>query len=364
MESYTINFFNFNNLCRFIHTYLRFIKRRLLPNTCKKQWLEKHTGLVYRDSVKLIEQKVKGSQKTTCEFDTRFVDMGGANNLGMLCHHLIGDVEPLFATKLESCRLAEREYFFLKWQQETQIEEEWVAADIVCCTHLGSSDICGLTMEYLHTPKVHDDQGVIDLYRRMGKLTKYLSSMPNAIQHENLIEIPLEANTKITRTIKYIVTQLHHPDAYQVAKEFMEKRKSVFSGWEREYQKIVQFISDSAFLSEDFNFDQHYGLLHGDFKKDNILSDCKGRLKVIDLQYYSYGARLWDMAFLCSKEKEWFGGIHNKFIRPLALSPTEYRIFVLLFVLADLLHVRKSNVKRKLTMHVLPALSSVATYGE
>ena len=306
-----------------------------------------------------VEADIQQFQSTTQYIDTQYVDMGGANNLGMLQHYSNQSNEPYYTTKLESCYLAERELAFLEWQKHSLENSEVIAPQLICCHPIADSAICALTMECLFQPKKYESEAIVELYQRMGQLTSKVSKLKGAKECEGVLQFEMEAKTKITRTIRYIVTKMHLPEAYEQAQIFMDKRQPEFVSWPVEFEKIKGFFSESSFLTDEFDLAKHYGLLHGDFKKANILCDHSGQLRVIDLQYYNYGARLWDLAFFCSKEKVNYGKAYNNFIRPLKLDESEIRIFVMLYVLATLLHVKKSNVKKKLHKNVLPALQSV-----
>jgi len=330
-----------------------------LADTCNKLHLQRKTGIDHWNLVSKVESDIKQVQTVSQEISTKYVHMGGANNLGMLLHYSSQSQTPFYTTKLESCHLANRELAFLQWQKNSLDKSETIAPMLICCYPVAGSKICALTMEYLSQPKEYKPKAIIELYQRMGQLTTKLSRIKGVEDRDGLFQFELEAKTKITRTINYIVTKMHLPEAYEQAQFFMKKRQNAFVSRPVEFVQIMQFILNSSFLVKDFDFEKHYGLLHGDFKKANILMDSSGQLRVIDLQYYNYGARLWDLAFFCSKEKSWYGETYNKFIRPLELDESESRIFTMLYTLAILLHVKKSNVKKKLYMHVMPAISMV-----
>ena len=330
-------------------------------NFCRKKKAEKEfedlTKISIQEFISMLDVDMLEATKKLFQTDIKFYK--GVNNLFFLNHRYEGKIK--FVTKLESCHLAERELAFLEWQKSSLNRFEFIAPELVCCKRVGDSDICALSMECLIEPTSYSPAAIVELYHRIGGLTSELSSFTKAENKDGMFLFDMLANTKITRTIKYIVTKMHLPEAYAQALEFMDKRQAVFLSRLGDFQRVKQFISDSACLTNEFDVEQHYGLLHGDFKKANILSDESGKLKVIDLQYYNYGARLWDMAFLCSKEKEKYEETFTKFIEPLNLDDVELKIFVFLYVLASLLHVKKSNLSKLLFMKVFPAISSVDT---
>ncbi|MEA1988425.1 MAG: phosphotransferase [Pseudomonadota bacterium] len=342
--------------CRFVHQYLKFTKRWLLKDACNKLRLQKETGFDYISLVNKVETGIQKAQPILKEIDTKYIDMGGANNLGMLQHFSCTSKTLFYITKLEACHLADRELAFLEWQQHSLEMAERIAPELVCCQRIADSGVCALTMRHLFQSKKYEPEAIIDLYQRMGLLTVKLSELKGARRKGGLLQFELEAKTKITRIIKYIVTQMHLPEAYIQAQQFMDQRKQEFIARPAEFKKIKQFLSDSSYLINDFDFKKHYGLLHGDFKKSNILSDDNGQLRVIDLQYYNYGARLWDMAFFCSKEKDVFEKTFTKLIQPLDLDAVESRIFLFFYILAVLLHVKKSSLNKLLFLKVLPAI--------
>lgn len=345
-------------LCRFIKRHLTFLRKWFLNKTCKKLRLSRKAGVSYPELLEQVESAIFKSQSELATLKSEYVDMGGANNLGMLLHRSPLSKQPFYTTKLESCILAQRELHFLNWQKKQLSRVDFIAPNLVSYEHAGDLGVCALSMEYLSIPNAYEPNEVVKLYHKLGALPAETLKSSSNRPESDLFYLGLEPKTKITRTLCFIVTKVHTNEGYLKALRFLEIRRDAFNDRPREFQRIYRFVESCSRLANDFEIDKYYGLVHGDFKKSNILSDEHGQLKVIDLQYYCYGARLWDLAFFCSKEK-WFSEAFNRFVRPLELDNDELHLFVMFYILAALLHVKKSNVNKKLKMQVLPAIHHI-----
>jgi thiamine kinase-like enzyme len=93
--------------------------------------------------------------------------------------------------------------------------------------------------------------------------------------------------------------------------------------------------------------------VHGDFKPQNILTDNDG-YKVIDCQYYTYGIRLWDLAFLYSKDVNGFSRIINH-IDAHDLRD-EKLLLVFFYLIASLMSVKQKRAKKIIEMKIIPAV--------
>lgn len=345
--------------CRIFRKHFRFAKFTRVAMHCNRFRLSEKVGVDYYSLLKEINRSIHAVEAPPKALKSKFVDLGGSNNLGMITQYSKITSVPFYTTKLEPTYLAERELAFLEWQGNYLDQKKYVAPRLICNQRIFESEYSALTMEYLYTPNVYETDAILSLYKKLGELTSNLCQIKGAACDSGKPNFPLKAETKITRIIKYVVTQLHEPSAYIYIEKYLHNRKNVLDVKPGSYKELLSFVKNSKKLVENFDYDRNYGLFHGDFKQTNIMSNHAGELRVIDLQYYNYGARLWDMAFYCSKEDASFGELFNLYIRPLKVSTEEAHIFVLLFVIASLLHVRKSTVKKILHMKVLPAIQSL-----
>ena len=313
------------------------------------------TGLYLNDFIGELNSDLQNVLNRKVESQITFY--GGFNNLFFVQHFLDGKLK--FITKVAPTKLTLRERSFFDWQQKNISSVDCIAPNMLLYKELKVGSMSSLTMECLSLPKEYRPDAIIELYNRMGRLSESLPTFPGVKKVGNILQFEFEAKTKITSIIKYIVTQLHDPQAYIAAADFMDARSDIFESRKDEFEELKNFLLDSQFIKHKLDFEKHYGFLHGDFKRSNILSDTDDDLKVIDMQYYNYGARLWDMAFYCSKEKDGFEESYMKFILPLELDEIELRIFVFFYILAALLHVKKSNLKKMLCLKAFPAIESL-----
>lgn len=337
--------------CKVLSKLFR-VKNNKSGSLCAQLNLEEQVGKSLESIVFDVESLLKNKLKTTQKLKTRFKLMGGANNLGMLLHCGV-DGNPIYISKIEGCYLAGRELNFLEWQNQIPAQQH-VAPALLGQLKLGGNNFCALVMQALKPPLVYDATKVIDLYQRMGHLSGSVARLDHT-EAEKLRILPIEPNTKITKVIHYVVSQLHNEQAFDYAAKFLDERSLSFKGYESEFAQIYDFTVSLKSITQDFDRNLYYGLLHGDFKKSNILEDAQGVFKVVDLQYYSYGVRLWDMAFYCSKETSHFEISYEDLIKPLRLNPQQQKVFLLLYILASLLHVNQKNIKKILRKKVKPA---------
>ena len=101
----------------------------------------------------------------------------------------------------------------------------------------------------------------------------------------------------------------------------------------------------------------HTGLVHGDFKWQNIMhSPNESGYRMIDLQYYTVGIRLWDLAFFYAKQTLPISDILRLFNIYYPCSLFERRLFSFLYILVAILHLKPKRAKGLVCEKVLPAL--------
>ena len=103
-----------------------------------------------------------------------------------------------------------------------------------------------------------------------------------------------------------------------------------------------------------------YGLVHGDFKKENIMTDEEGNFKVIDLQYFTYGIRVWDLAFYYSKESRGFTELYPKLLQSFSWRKIERDTFIFFYLVASALHVKKKNIQKIASLKLEPAIKCLS----
>lgn len=342
--------------CNIFSWRLKFAIQKYISRRKKIRQLEIRTGKQLKHIISLVEKSLAKSIQTPIPLITGFIDLGGINNDGMLVHLSAITGKPLYVSKLARHKLIDREHDFLLWHKEYVSEMEAVSPSFVTMKEVDQSGINYLVTDYLHRPRLYDIADILSLYQKMSNLSSRVHLINNACEGDGIPVFKIADDTKIKSVISHIVTKLHTSEAFVFALDYLKQREKVFISNRAEYEKLVEAVEGLFSLANDIDFSKHYGLVHGDFKKQNILCDLNERLKLIDLQYYNYGASLWDLAFYISKEKFSFNDSYNMLVEQNPLDHTEIRIFLFLYIIAVLLHVKSSNIDKILTKKILPAL--------
>jgi hypothetical protein len=127
----------------------------------------------------------------------------------------------------------------------------------------------------------------------------------------------------------------------------------MFSNHKDSYINLKVVMDDTYCVLKGYDLTGYEGLVHGDFKQQNILNDFN-RYKVIDCQYYTYGIRLWDLAFLYSKDECGFEYIKSNISAFRSLN--ERLLLVFFYLLASLINVKKKRMNKVIIKKISPAL--------
>ena len=315
----------------------------------KKKQLKEALGIDLNELQTAIEQQI-ASFLDVDTFTTIYCDLGGVNNLGMFIHR--ANKSCLAITKTQKTHDAQREHRFQLWQYNHV--NNALSAKPYCVFVIPDTDYSWSSSEYLTESKAYSDH---EIHRLFSKFNVGLTELAKLALSGNAqsLTTELNPNTRIKTVLVNIVSQFKWQSLPKIEQYFKE-REPLFSGYESQYQSILAL---SALIFERY-FDADLaalcGLVHGDFKKQNIMKTEMGQLKVIDLQYYTYGVRLWDLAFFYSKDKRGFSDIHEALLPLYSFESIEKVIFTFLYIIASMLRIKPKSQKYTLEYQVKPAL--------
>lgn len=317
----------------------------------KRSVLENKLG----NSFKKIQAEIDASLKkkgVSEEFNTQFYDLGGVNNLGMFVHST-KTYKPFAVTKVQKTELANREGRFLEWQRD--VVHRNVTGTLLNCHEIDASSYSWICFSYLNPINDYSDIEINKLYTKLNVNRDELKHLSKDGSIESLVT-DLEPNTKIKKVLREIVCVFPSSDSIYALNNYFSDRELFFENSPAEYNKLKHLLSLSAQGLDINQIQDMYGLVHGDFKKQNIMQTDQGGYRVIDLQYYTYGIRLWDIAFYYSKNKSGFIEVLKIIIRDYSLSEHEKFVFALLFIVASSLHLKKKNSVKTMKKYINPAI--------
>jgi hypothetical protein len=323
-----------------------------------RRWLNRYKNLRSKKKFESQEEIDLQSLITACEeivFNqtgkkvyTKFRDLGGANNYGMLMHYS-EDNKALAISKIEQNLLAEREYRFLKWQKDYR--ESCLSAEPFGLTPvLGTQYSCFISSVLEH-PKQFSYAKAECLFDNLGQRPDLLSKLALFERKEDL-KNELDDSTKIKSILVHLVSKFGTIDSEEFYKKFLQDRESLFLNDYDIFICIKGLMDDIFTKLKTCDLEHYEGLVHGDFKSQNILEGDTA-YKVIDCQYYTYGIRFWDLAFLYSKD---ISGFKNIKIYLERLPSFEEKALTLFFyIIASLINVKKKRANAVMINKISPA---------
>lgn len=287
--------------------------------------------------------------KTGSPVYTKFRDLGGANNEGMLLHYSTQSQQPVAISKIEESALAEREYRFLTWQKNHR-SNALAATPIGLFPTTAPRHSCFISSVLEH-PKSFSYLKAQQLFEQLGKDTKLLAHLSLTNNAEDLKD-ELDDSTKIKSILVHLVSQFGTANAERFYKAFLKERVALFDHDQRLIISLQTLMNRIYTVLKSYDMSLYEGLVHGDFKQQNIM-ECRGSYRVIDCQYYTYGIRVWDLAFLYSKDKRGFTNI-KQHIENNSLYE-EKLLMIFFYIIASLINVKKKRIRGVIDYQIAPA---------
>lgn len=331
---------------RKIKTFFRSIKKR------------KQLKAVLRADISSLQKSIEQALIKTLDvqgvIQSRYHDPGGLNNLGMFIHNLEYQEEPFAISKLQNSVTARREYRFQSWQ-ESYLDNR-LAAKAFLLAPFRDENYSWVTGEVLYPVNSFSDLEIKTIFDKLNVSNEKLKELSIDRCVESLI-YELEDNTKIKSVLLNLVSQIETENAEKFVKKYLKERESLLVCSPGLYQRLETLFSIyfSSVSKADLSF--MYGLVHGDFKKQNIMADEKGNYKVIDLQYFTYGIRIWDLAFYYSKDSREFGEIYPELLQNFSWGKIERETFIVFYAIASILHIKKKNFHKIISLKLNPAMN-------
>lgn len=275
------------------------------------------------------------------------VRLGGVNNQGMFLHLCNETGKPLALSKVQLLNLAQREALFMRWQEEKQLN---LSGRCLSLLTPEGSDYAILCSEYLMSPSDWDAQKIHQLQRRFTDAAQQLQELGTADELTQLVV----ADTPIKRVLRGLVAQSADARIHPWCADFLQQRLDVLAEHEPQLQQLFSAVADrwqgiSAPVS----------LVHGDFKRQNILSGGDGQYRAIDLQYYLPGQSCWDLAFYYSKYDAGFSSAWHDY-QKYTDTPSEQQLqFVFFYIVASIVNVKRKRRNWILTTKVIPAMQEM-----
>lgn len=316
-------------------------------NQRRKKQLENQIGTNLDSLINSCEDIVL--KKTGNKVYTKFRDFGGANNHGMLLHYSVQHNQPIALSKIEEFSLAEREYRFLEWQRDHR--DNALSAEPIGLTPVSEQGYCCFITSVLKHPKVFSYFQAQQLFHALGQQPEKVSFLSLTGKKEDL-KNEINDSTKIKSILVNLVSQFGSDNSESFYKTFLKEREGLFES-NKSLFLTLKFLMDSIYQGlKSYDMTDQEGLVHGDFKQQNIM-EFGGSYRVIDCQYYTYGIRLWDLAFLYSKNKNGFDGVKQEIGK---LSLREEQLCMLFFyMIASLINIKKKRVNKVIKYQILPA---------
>lgn len=274
-------------------------------------------------------------------------DFGGVNNEGMFLHYSDSSKRPVALSKLQRQELAEREYRFMKWSASNVLK---LTADPVCLQSI-TDQLGVLSSTFLVQPNDYLPSAIHSLHYRMQSSIVHLSLLGN----DQKLRVEVSPETPIKSILYGLISESDPYKAKEFLSTYIYARTSSLGGG---LTSQVEVLSEYYLANWQKLYEQEYGLVHGDFKRQNILAASDHDYRLIDLQYYLTGIRSWDLAFFYSKYEEGFVYILSQFRGENRLYNTANEsLFVFLYIIAVLLKIKRKHREKVVRRKLLPAIA-------
>jgi hypothetical protein len=318
-------------------------------NQIKKRQLEELIGSNLISLIKSCEDVI--FDNTGERVYSKFRDLGGINNHGMLMHYSIENNRAVAISKVEDNLLAERECRFLTWQKKYR--RGVLSAEPIGIVKIDNESYTCFISSVLEHQTSFSYFRAEELFKLMGETPELLSYLSLSGFKKDLAN-EIDGSTKIKSILVNLISRFNTENAENFYKEFLSVREVKFSSDKLAYEKLQDLMHNIYDILKKRDLQSYEGLVHGDFKPQNILKEDEV-YKVIDCQYYTYGIRLWDLAFLYSKNKNGFSDIKNRIDTLPSLD--EKLLVVFFYILASIINVKEKRSKKITRNQLSPAVA-------
>ncbi len=276
-----------------------------------------------------------------------YAELGGVNNQGMFLHYGDSGRTPLALSKIQAPELAEREFRFIRWSDE---QGEKLTAEPVYYRQL-SSDLAVTSSTFLKQPSRYLPSAIHALHWRLMQVNDY----ENALGDSTTLRAQVRPDTNIRKVLHHLISEESAGKALDFIETFLEERRAILG--QRVLERIM-VVARIVMSNWEALFEREAGLVHGDFKRQNILSVSDFDYRLIDLQYYLVGIRSWDLAFYYSKYEEGFTyALMDYRGANRILRTSDESLFVFLYLIASSLKIKPKHREQVMRRKLLPALS-------
>jgi hypothetical protein len=279
----------------------------------------------------------------------RFVSvrLGGVNNEGMFLHLCNDTGKPLALSKVQAFGLAQREALFMRWQEKQGLSLSGRCLNMLA---LGDSEYAVLCSEYLSSPATYSARSIHQLHNRFHLAAPLLHLLGTPSELTGLVV----ADTPIKRVLRGLVTQPADARIDQWCDDFLQQRAEVLQDHLMLLRQLFSAVADRW-----QSISSPVSLVHGDFKRQNILCGDDGEYRAIDLQYYLPGQSCWDLAFYYSKYDAGFVSAWDDFNKYSEESFGWQLQFVFFYIVAAIINVKPKRRNWVVTTKVVPAMKEM-----
>jgi thiamine kinase-like enzyme len=269
--------------------------------------------------------------KNNIFISSKFTFMGGHQNFGLIEHEL---EDKILLTKILPFKESKGEFIIKDLQQKNKTFKNITPSILNILT---IKDLCFITMEKFdgEEPKIIDS----NLIKKVIELNRSITSIEYS-------ELPKILNEHSSNQIN---TPLNRHELYKIFYQFNNNNEEVFSSIKQffinnnyplESLEIVDYLNKIIVVYGYYKQiipQNHYSLQHGDFLKDNMLTNYQSmNLKVIDWGGIRVGPRWVDLAVFFAVTKETFNNILQNFLenKYCDFEPIEKLFFVYTLMVA------------------------------
>ncbi|MEX1113657.1 MAG: phosphotransferase [Akkermansiaceae bacterium] len=208
-----------------------------------------------------------------------------------------------------------------------------------------------LCSEFLQQPERYDMSAVHALHTRL------LSAYPHVatLDSEQNLRSQIQPDSPIREVLHHLVTEPNPVHVNTYLEKFFSRRAADYS-W-GDVGRILRLVTPMVDSWAEI-FSQDKGIIHGDFKKPNILAGSLGDYRLIDHQYYTVGIRTWDLAFFYHKrDRKGFDVALRDFRESIRSHPgPSERLFCMLYLVAACIRIKRNRLQAAMELKIGPVI--------